>query len=204
MPLGTFDDLKAATVEYVGRNDLSGELNSMVAIVESRMYANNGAQVNNFKSAPLRIKDMETRSTVALGTSDRYLALPSDMLQMRRFRLYITGESTDTDDLTMVTPEQLCINPVSGKPRQFTVTSQVEFDRVPDQAYTSDIQYFGKIAALSDSNTTNAVLTNYPDIYLFGMLYMAYRWADEPALAGEYYNDFIQAIIGANIENSLR
>ena len=38
----------------------------------------------------------------------------------------------------------------------------------PDAAYTIGINYYQKLVALSDSNTSNIILENYPDLYLFG------------------------------------
>ena len=40
----------------------------------------------------------------------------------------------------------------------------------PDTAYTLEILYHERIQKLSDSNTTNDVLTNYPELYLYGAL----------------------------------
>jgi hypothetical protein len=39
---------------------------------------------------------------------------------------------------------------------------------VPDGAYAAVLEYFAKVPALSNSNTTTWLLTNYPNAYLFG------------------------------------
>jgi hypothetical protein len=38
----------------------------------------------------------------------------------------------------------------------------------PDAVYEVGINYFRKLVTLSDTNTTNDILTEFPDLYLFG------------------------------------
>ena len=62
----------------------------------------------------------------------------------------------------------------TGKPYYFTMiggsTNQLEVLPSPDSTYTSSIVYYTRIAALSDSATSNWLLAAHPDIYLFGTL----------------------------------
>jgi hypothetical protein len=120
---------------------------------------------------------------------------------MRKIRIQVVnGESVE---LHYRTPAQLELISSAGIPRFFTITDQIEFDRVSDQVYTGEIQYFQDFTVLSDSNTSNAVLTNYPTIYLFGALWALNNWAEEPEKAGMYYQQFINAIMGANNKDQL-
>jgi hypothetical protein len=60
----------------------------------------------------------------------------------------------------------------------------------PDTTYQAEIVYYGKIPALSDSNTSNWLLSLSPDIYLYGSLLQAtpYLRDDErlPVIASLY------------------
>ena len=59
----------------------------------------------------------------------------------------------------------------SGQPAYYAVTAgEIEVYPVPDGTYTSELYYFGKTPALSDSNTSNWILEHYPDAYLYGSL----------------------------------
>jgi hypothetical protein len=49
----------------------------------------------------------------------------------------------------------------------------------PDASYTVELTYYSKIPALSDSNTTNWLLTNSPDVYLYGSLLEAAPYLDD-------------------------
>jgi hypothetical protein len=90
----------------------------------------------------------------------------------------------------------------SGIPGVYTITSQLEFDRSPDSAYTIEYQYYAILTALSATNTTNAVLTRFPNIYLYGALWALYLWALQEDKAEYYYGKFRQAIQTANREDS--
>lgn len=58
----------------------------------------------------------------------------------------------------------------TGKPTFFTIHEEIEFDITPDDTYTAELIYYASFNALSDSNTTNALLTRAPDAYLYAAL----------------------------------
>tara|TARA_B100002019_G_C20775863_1_gene359811 strand:- start:40 stop:534 length:495 start_codon:yes stop_codon:yes gene_type:complete len=59
----------------------------------------------------------------------------------------------------------------SGKPTYFTIVgSNILLGIAPNSATTLQINYYKTISALSDDNTTNTILTNYPELYLYGSL----------------------------------
>lgn len=108
-----------------------------------------------------------------------------------------------SEPLRFRTPEQLNIRNSVGMPTFFTITDQIEFDRISDQVYPGEIQYYADFTALSSSNTTNTVLTNHPTIYLFGSLWALNVFTEKPQSAASYYQQFINAIRGANNKDKL-
>lgn len=113
----------------------------------------------------LRIRSMDTRAE-ATTNSTRYLALPDDFIKMRNLTSVSGGK---TIEFSYVAPNSLVINSASGLPVYYTVTSQLEFDRIPS-TLTLTMQYFKQLTPLSDANTTNDILTRFPNIYLFGCM----------------------------------
>lgn len=184
MSLSTYLGLKDAIESWSHRNDVASRLDDFIDLAEAEMLK------------WVRIRDMETRATAV--TSGRYLALPTDFLEMRRIRM-ISG--AQYFEVLSSTPEGMFITQDSGMPKLFTVTSQVEFDRTPDSAYTAEMQYYAKPAALSAINTTNSILTKYPSIYLFGSLWALYQWALQEDKAEYYYGKFLAAVQSANRED---
>lgn len=187
MALDNYSNLKAAIITFAGDNDIAGILDDCIDITESRIFAN--------AQSPLRIRQMETSTTSVVSTSSRFLTLPTDYLEMRRFKLVLSGND---QDILYRTPDQLQEVAGGGKPKFFTVTDQIEFDRIPDSGYTVDFQYYKRITALSDANPTNDILTNFPEIYLHGILSVVGEYRAEEDKADRHHIKFINAIKGAN------
>jgi hypothetical protein len=114
---------------------------------------------------------METVSTAISTTGGtREYSLPTGFVQMKEFHL-------TTDPLTplaYITPEMMSrmwAGSTTAKPQVFTIIADnVRLGPSPDAVYTTSMLYYKKITALSGSATTNDMLTNNPDVYLYGTL----------------------------------
>ena len=190
MSLDTYANLKQEIIDWSHRDDLDLKIDTFIDLAESEMFSN--------AIAPLKSRNEEARSSFTTSTSDRFVALPTGFQEARKVRIQITnGESVE---LEYRTPGSLNLKSGAGFPLFYTVTDKIELDRVSDQVYTGEIQYFKRFTALSTSNTTNAVLTNYPNIYLFGSLWALKKHTEMHQEAQVYYQQFITAIKGANKE----
>jgi len=188
MALDTYSNLKLEIIDWSHRDDMDQDIDTFIDLAESEMYANQTEQ--------LKIRDGETLVAFATSTSDRFVALPTGFQSMRKVRIQIAdGESYEIE---FRTPGQLNILSSAGLPRFFTVTSQIEMERISDQVYAGEFQYFQEFTALSAAAPSNTVLTNHPNIYLFGALWALKLKAEQADEAAEYYQRFISAIVGAN------
>jgi hypothetical protein len=187
MALDTFDNLKLEIIDWSHRNDIDLKVDTFINLAEVEMFSNSTKR--------LKVRSGETLTTATASTSSRFLALPSGFLEMRRLRI-------DADEgflpLTYRTPEQLRSTDGPARPRFFTVTDQIEFNTVPDEAYTIEFQILAEFTPLSDSNQTNPVLTLEPNVYLFGALAQVFSWANDAENQLKYEGKFISAIRGAN------
>lgn len=187
MALDNFDNLKLEIIDWSHRGDIDEKVDTFIDLAEVEMFSN--------PTKRLKVRSGETNTTDTASTSSRFLALPSGFLEMRRLRI-------DADvgflPLTYRTPEQLESTDGPGRPRFFTVTDQIEFDTIPDEAYTIEFQYLAEFTPLSTSNQTNPVLTLEPNIYLYGALKQAFIYAVDAEEAAKYHDLFISAIRGAN------
>lgn len=188
MALDTYDNLKQEIIDFSHREDIDLKVDTFIKLAETEMY-NNPVNV-------LNTRGQESRSTAV--TSGRYLELPPGYQSMRKLILSLNSNQSD---LRMRAPEQMISHDVSGIPRFFTVTSQIEFDRTPDAEYDVEMQFYALPTPLSSSNQTNIVLTNTPNIYLFGALWALNEYAEEEVKAAKYYSRFMSAISGANKNN---
>lgn len=192
MALANYGNLKASIETWSKRQDVNDKLDDFIDLCETEIYSN--------AIEPLRIRSMVQLETSATSTSVRTQSLPTGFLEPRRFDLTVSGERPVID---YVTPSAQVIRQSTGLPSNYTITDQIEYDIIPDVAYVTNISYYGKLTALSSSNTTNSILTDYPNIYLYGSLMALFQWADNTEELAKYKNLFIEAISGANTTSAL-
>jgi hypothetical protein len=191
MSLDTYENLKLEIIEWSHRDDLDLLIDTFINQAETDMLANSVER--------LRIRDQETRASFSTSTTDRFAALPTGYQAMRKMRIQILNGLSH--EIYYRTPAQLQIRDYTDMPQFFTVTDQIEFDRISDVVYTGEIQYYQGFTALSDSNTTNTVLTDHPNIYLYGALRHLKLHVKEYGEADYYFGQFIEAIQGANLQD---
>lgn len=105
-------------------------------------------------------------------------ALPSNSRAIHSVVIDLPANA-GTKDLTYVTPEQVAaynfVTP--GQPRFYGIDGdRLRFYPDPDQTYTGTIHYRAPFDPLSDSNISNWILEQHPDMYLSGALKWAKRW----------------------------
>jgi len=159
--IGTYAQLQTEIANWLDRSDLTSQIPAFIELAE--------ASFNRIIRAP----DMITKND-SFSISGQYNTLPSDTLEIVRIVVdvqpVIVLEYLTPQDLSELRGELTG----TGKPYYFTLvggsSNQLEVLRSPDQTYTSSIVYYTRIPALTDSATTNWLLTANPDIYLFGAL----------------------------------
>lgn len=158
MTITTYATLKTAIADFLNRDDLTSVIPTFIALAEADMQRK------------LRHWRMEVRATASLDT--QFSAIPADWVETIRFYL-TTGETSRLELISqaeMIDRKQADGN-VNGRPSYYAMTgAQFELYPIPDGIYASELLYFAKIPALSDSATTNWLLTNAPDAYLYGAL----------------------------------
>ena len=161
MALSNYSELKSSIANWLNRSDLTSEIaNDFIVLAEK-----------DFNSK-LRIRKMVNQTSLTLNAET--VALPTGFLQVRDF--YILSGSTKYS-LTYMTPSQMDQvkgSSTVGMPTSYTILGDTfRFSPVPGDSYTAYLNYYKTFDALSDSNTTNFILTNHPSIYLYGSLYHA-------------------------------
>lgn len=191
MGLSTYSELKESIIRWSKRGDILSMVDDFIDIAESIMYSNPDAQ--------LRIRDMEARAFDNTTSLDRFMPLPENYVQMRQFKLNLDEGHERIIDY--VSPDSMIIKQGEGIPIYYTISSQIEFDRVADDMYEVEFLYYQSLAPLSSANPTNAILDRFPQIYLYGALFACKDWAMQPEESAKYYQQFISAIRGANAQD---
>jgi len=182
MAIGTYAELQTAVANWLDRDDLTARIPEFIALAEARM------------NRVLRIRLMEAKYTASTVAAQRNYALPTSYIQMRNFQI----NTSPITPLQYVTPEiydRLWGGSTDGTPQFYTIVAgEVQLGPLPASILTMEMLFYKKITALSGSNTTEAMLTDNPDVYLYGALLEAEPFIMNDERVGLWGQGFQQAI----------
>lgn len=160
MALANYTDLKNAVAEWLARPGdpaLAPSVPDFVRLAEARIHRD------------LRLRAMETRDP-AFALAGAFTPLPAGFLGLRR----ITLNTAPPRPLVLMAPEQIDAvhaGSSAGAPRVYAVLAgQLRVAPAPGGSLSADLVYWKRFEALSDSQPTNWLLTNAPDVYLYAAL----------------------------------
>lgn len=162
MALANYADLLAAVANWLERGDLTARIPEFITLAEAEF------------NRRLRTAEMEGTATATL-TEDR-VAVPTDFQGLRS--IILDGVVTKLDYMP---PGDFFDIVASGTPAVYTIVDGMFQFRPSVSSGTCRIVYYQKIPALTVSNTTNWLMTRWPDLYLFATLMQAefFGWNDE-------------------------
>lgn len=157
MAISTYSELKSAIADWLNRDDLTSVIPSFIELAEAELTRN------------LRHRKMIARADATINSE--YTQTPLDWFQTQTLIL----ETDPVTTLEYLTPEALnakrAASTANGKPLFYTmIGTEIQVYPVPSGDHTAEMVYYAKIPSLSDSETTNWLLTLAPDIYLYGSL----------------------------------
>lgn len=161
MAITTYSELQTAVANWLNRADLTTRIPEFIALAEAHL------------NRRLRTLQMEARDSGV--SSDATVPMPDDWLETRTLRL---ADPTNGQQLLEYVGEQewddLETQGLTGTTRYYTIING-EFQVLPEpsSSLTYIHRYYAKIPALSDSATTNWLLTKSPDLYLYSSLLAA-------------------------------
>lgn len=180
MAIGTYAELTSAILSFSSRPDLSAQTDNFIALAEEAIY--NGIGTNN----PLRVSGMQETVSSGLPT------LPSDFLEAIRLTVQ---DGNLTSNVEYLSPDLFAsIDDTGGTSLYYTIIDG-ELKTVPSIASLSyELVYYKRLPALSVTNTTNAILTNAPSVYLWGALMFLYKMTRDRDAELACMRDFAAAV----------
>lgn len=160
MPFTTYAELQTEIANWLNRGDLTSQIPEFISLAEAEIK---------------RVLESQfvTAETISIVADDGDYTMPSNLIG--DYEMYIVTPEDYAGRLNPVSVGQLYDNRrenynVTGRPQYFAIQNGTLFvSPVPDQSYSARLVHEG-LAVLSDSNTSNYVLTNAPDLYLYGAL----------------------------------
>jgi|TARA_R100000234_G_C4991267_1_gene175683 hypothetical protein len=158
MAITTFSELKTAVANWLDRSDLTDRIPEFIALAEARHR-------RDFK-----IRRMETRVTANTIADTEFYTLPDNYVAMRNIQLN-TDPKTALEYLTPEQMDRVRGGSTTGKPKAYSIIGNTfQLRPIPDSVYEIEMLYYKYFTGLSDSNTTNDMLTYHPDAYLYAVL----------------------------------
>ena len=161
-----YASLQAEVISESHRADLASKITAFIQRAEREMV----------RQLPLR-----SLEKTATGTSTGTITLPTDFESVVQLTLNANGREYPMD----YTSPNGVSGYVSGNPNRYTMLGGVlKFIAPTGGDYT--LHYISKIPPLSDANTTNFILAEHPDAYLYGTLVQLHMFTRDDAEVGKY------------------
>lgn len=171
MALSTYTELKTSLADWLNRSDLTSVIPDFISLAESQI------------ERQLRTRQMIVRATASFAAAAEYGTVPDDFLEVKSIKLDtnpVTALQFQTIDAMDALSNTTYLS--SGKPLYFSVVgNQFRLLPIPDGAYTAELVYYAKLTKLSSTVATNFLLTQAPDIYLYGSLLQAAPYLQDDA-----------------------
>ena len=115
-----------------------------------------------------RAREAEQLSTATLDSSSRYLSVPTGMIELLNIKIKVaTAPDSKYETVRYISPERM-VDFYDSQNWVYTLRDELEFNKAPSNNHTVQMHYFKQWDLPTDS--TNWLMTNYPDIYLYGAL----------------------------------
>jgi hypothetical protein len=155
MALATYSELQSEALDWMERAGQSGKAPTWIKLAEARLNRELGV--------------VETDTTLTGTAGSRRIDI-SGVAIVEPIALFIAEAGQDEEELTPKADGTFPYLNDNGRPKYWAIDgTNIDFDCPLDQAYPFRLRYRQRFA-LSDSETTNWLLTNHPDVYLAATL----------------------------------
>lgn len=188
MAITNYSTLQTAIADFLNRDDLTSVIPTFIQLAEAQMQR----EVRHWK--------MEARVSGQQSAGDEYMQIPADWLET--IRMHIT--SSGTSAITMTSRASMADiraknEDVSTKLPYYYCHADSQFQLYPTPVEDTDIEllYYQKIPDLA-SNTTNWLLSDAPDVYLYGSLLHSAPYLAEDARVAVWAQMYSAAVQNVN------
>lgn len=190
MAISTYAQLQTAVANWLDQGNLTSVIPDFITLCEAKI------------NRTTRLLQAETIVNLSTSTSSRFVAIPADVQEILDLSILIPSSNDRQEQLMYIAPDQMTwqVSDIQNQPTMYTVRDRIELDSPSDQVYTlkSHVRQKWDIAA----DSTNWLLTNYPDIYLYGSLAEAAPYIKDDSRIAIWSGLYMQAVQQANESDS--
>lgn len=187
MAITTYAELKTAAANFLVRSDLTARIPEFISLAEARL------------NRVVRKRQAEVDASLTATPSSRSIALPATFSEPVNLWIVRSGER---DALEYLDPALMEASAIAGEPMYWGIDgTSLVFERPCDSAYSFVLRHWAKYA-LSDAATTNTLLTDAPDVYLFATLAEAGPFLRDANLSSAYEQKLTRALNELNAKDA--
>ena len=191
MAITNYTNLQTTIADFLNRDDLTSVIPTFIQLAEAEM----NRVVRHWK--------MEKRATGQQSAGDQWMQVPNDWLET--IRLHLTGSGTSAVTMT----SRAAMADIRAKNEDVSTVAPYlythadgQFELYPTPSDTTDFEllYYQQIPDLA-TNSTNWLLEDAPDVYLYGALRHSAPYLAEDARSAvweKYYGEALQMLNNAS------
>jgi len=179
-----YASLQAAIADYLARTDLTTQITTFINQGESRIYRD------------LRVEAMI--ETINATVTTNAVPVPADYLEMRDLWVSVNGGLQAMERVSSFwLHSQFPLQSSSGSPYYYAREgANFILAPYPDGGYTIAGQYYGRLASLSNSNTSNWLTTSNPDLIFAAAMLEAGTYLMDPQAVPYWEGRYQQIMAG--------
>lgn len=185
-----FTSLKTAIADLLHRSDLTSVIPDFIGMAEKRMQVD------------LKASELEKTGTITTTSGNNTVTLPADFSALVSASLNSSGQTISLDCMPLSLLLEQYGNSTTGTPHSYALlNNNLILGPTPAGVLTITVRYSANIPSLSVSNTTNDILTKYPDLYLHCCLVYAALYCQDDGLLQRHeaaYQSALNAINNAS------
>ncbi len=170
MTISTYAQLQTEILDTLDRDDLVADVTNYTPGPIEGSVKRAISKAERRITRRLRTREFETSTTITTTPGTETISVPADFVMMKA--LVPTGvNSTPLAQKDLTTLYNDSPSTAQGIPASYApFGSQLRLRPIPNTAQVLTMFYYAKADPLSDTNTSNIILANYPDLLLYGAL----------------------------------
>ena len=196
MALANLSDLQTSIGVWLARTDIStAQINDFITLAETDMEVGTYDGMGNEITPPLRVRSMETKN-LTFALTGEYTTLPANMLELREVYLSSSNPMLPLQYVTPATFDATYLSVTSTPVNAYTIVGDtIRCGPGASATDTLGLVYYAEIPGLV-ANSTNWMLTKYPNAYLYGALRHAAPWIGDGMMVEAWQTGFVSTIRG--------
>ena len=175
MAISNIVELQAAVAEWMNRPQLAPKVPDWITLAESRI------------AKTLRVSRMIASASLPTVIDQRGVDLPAGWLEFK-------AVTVDGSPIDYMPADQLYARNASSPNTMYSIEGgQLLLGPIPGAVFNVDIRYYKRLDALENSST-NWLLQDHPDVYLYGALIEGALYVKNQNEAGQWGTLFDKAI----------